>query len=128
MTRPGSHYGLEITRDANADLSANQYYFVKLIDDDTCDLAGANERAIGVLQDKPAEGEACAIRVTGTTICIAAEAIAVGKKVTPTAAGKGEVVDAAGEWYGGIALTAAAADGDEFELLLHPGDSVASDA
>lgn len=90
---------IEITLTAAADLSAKQYYAVKLDTDNKAALCGANEKALGILQNKPASGEQAVVRIEGITLCKVAEAVAFGNYLTPTAAGKAEVCDAADEDY-----------------------------
>ena len=56
-----------ITLKAGADLSAKQYFFVKIDGDGDVVLAGNGENAIGVLQNAPASGEAANIAVAGVS-------------------------------------------------------------
>jgi hypothetical protein len=116
---------ISITRKADADLSARQYRFVTATASNGCALAGANARALGVLQNKPKSGEAAAIQTEGQTKVVAGGAFAVGDYVKSDANGK--AVQVTGEAAGtivellGIALEAAAADGDIVEIQLIHG-------
>jgi hypothetical protein len=56
-----------ITLKAGADLSAKQYFFVKIDANGDAVLAGNGENAIGVLQNAPASGEAANIAVAGVS-------------------------------------------------------------
>jgi hypothetical protein len=56
-----------ITLKAGADLSAKQYFFVKIDANGDVVLAGNGENAIGVLQNAPASGEAANIAVAGVS-------------------------------------------------------------
>jgi len=123
--------GIDFTFAAAADLSSYQYCFVYLTADLTVNMSGLNARAIGILQNKDADaaGKACIVRLLGVSKLIAGEEIAVSKMITSTAAGRGEIADAADEWCPAFSLTAAAADGDEMTVLLGGGfDAVSSDA
>ena len=119
---------LDLTFKAGADLSDKQYYIVYVSAADTVNVCGANGKAIGVLQNKPKSGEAAVVRVGGTTKVIMNEAAAVGKYITSTSAGKGEIADAAGEHVIGILLEAATAQDDIVEMLITTFTAHASDA
>lgn len=63
------------------------------------------------------------VDVIGITRCIASEAIAAGAAVTATTGGKIATAPTDGQRQLGIAMGAAAADGDEIDVLLTPGVS-----
>ena len=81
---------LDITCTAAADLSNYQYRFVKLTADNTVNVCGAGEQAIGVLQNKPISGAAARVRVFGISRITngTAGAIAFGAKAMSAADGK----------------------------------------
>ena len=56
-----------ITLKAGADLSAKQYFFVKIDANGDAVLAGNGQNAIGILQNAPTEGEAANIAVAGVS-------------------------------------------------------------
>jgi hypothetical protein len=56
-----------ITLKAGADLSAKQYFFVKIDANGDAVLAGNGQNAIGILQNAPASGEAANIAVAGVS-------------------------------------------------------------
>ena len=130
-------YGTDITLLAAADLSAKQFYAVKVDSNGKAALAGAGEHAIGVLQNKPTSGNAATVRISGATKMVASAAIAAGAVVAATAAGKsvtatkastntsdaGVAADAlVGSNVLGVALTAAGADLDVHEVCItHSG-------
>lgn len=118
------------TYKAAADLSTYQYHFVKLSAAYTVALCGANEHSIGILQNKPSAAGAAAVVALpgGTSKHVAGEAIAAGKFITSKADGHGEVVDAAGEYCGALAIDAATADGDIIEVEVVAFTAHASDA
>lgn len=107
-----------ITRTANADLSAKQYYFVEAIAGGKADACNAiTDVALGVLQNDPTSGLPAAIAVLGTSKVVAGAAIAECARVAPMASGKAQT-SAITQYARGIALEAAAADGDIIEILL----------
>ena len=55
-----------ITLEAAADLSAKQYYFVAVDSNGKAALTGDDGNPIGVLQNKPAAGEAATICTAGS--------------------------------------------------------------
>ncbi len=113
---------LTITRSADADLSAKQFFAVKATADGGCDLAGANERVLGVLTNDPQAAGAAAVQVAGVARVVAGGVFAAGDYLKSDAAGKATKQDAeaAGTLVEvfAIALEAAAADGDQVEVLL----------
>lgn len=128
LTQAGA---LDVTLLANASLTTKQYYAVKR--DATTGLvalAGANEKCLGILQNKPAEGELAQVRVAGVSLAKLTEGgtISFGKFLTPTANGDLEICDAAGEEYIGKLLTHGAATGDLTEVLVIHGEVEATDA
>jgi hypothetical protein len=83
------------THVAAADLSAKQYYIVKLSTTDTIDVTDTAAAAYGVLQDKPKSGEQGTVAVCGAggisrVICDGSgTAIAVGDYIKAHTNGKG---------------------------------------
>lgn len=64
------NWGLDITLVAAADLSAaaNQYKFVELDNDGKVTVCNAaTDKPVGVLQNRPASGEAATVRVLGVS-------------------------------------------------------------
>ena len=93
--------------------------------------SGANGRAIGIHQgdQSVSSGEFLDVALSGGGAKLeVAEACAVGKLLTSTAAGKGEIADAAGEFVGAIAFEAGAADGDIIGVRVVALQAQASDA
>jgi hypothetical protein len=96
-------------------------------------LAGANERAIGILQNKPNNGETASVMLYGISKAVAAGPITIGSPVVAAANGR---VSAAGAFHNhgdasnnpptgqqrvlGFALTGATAAGQVIEVLLAP--------
>lgn len=90
---------------------------------------GLNERAIGIAQNNAntADGDSVEVVVAGGAKLKCAETIALGKFVTSTAAGLGEVADAAGEWVGAIAMEDGLVN-DIIGVRIEGFQAVASDA
>ena len=128
-----------ISMKAAGDLSSKQFYCMKVSAANTVDTNdAAGGRVIGVLQNKPdAAGRDATVAVAGRSKAVAGAAVAAGAYVKALANGKVDdaatapTVDASGASATaastganviGIALTAAAADGEVIEvLLLHCG-------
>lgn len=110
---------------AGADLSAKQFYAVKLTAADTIDVAGAaSDLCIGILQDAPASGKGGSVQVLGISKASSdgsGTAIAVGDRVGPNSSG--QLVKKATADYNamGIALDASVAAGTIIRVLLIPG-------
>lgn len=117
-----------LTRKADSDLSAKQYFAVKLTATNGCDLAGASDAAggeaiLGVLQNKPTLGKAAEVMLpSSVTRVVAGAAFAVGDPLKVDA--NGRFIKATGEAAGTLvhvvatALEAAAALGDIVEAQL----------
>ena len=71
-----------------ADLSTNQFQFVRLDANDKLVLAdAAGQSVLGILQNKPKLGEAAAVRCVGISLLEASGALASNALVATTAAG-----------------------------------------
>lgn len=122
-------YGIDQSFKAAADLSSYQYHFVKLSAANTVNLCGANERAIGILQNKPdAANETARVRLLGVSKLVAGEIIDRGTMITSKSDGHGEEADAASEWVRAMAIEAAGAANDVITVLLVAFDAHESDA
>jgi hypothetical protein len=118
---------------AGADLRNYPFAPVRLDATGRVVLTGANERAIGILQNKPNTGETASVMLYGISKAVAAGAISIGSPVVAAADGQ---VAAAGAFHNhgaasdnpptgqqrvlGFALTAATAAGQVIEVLLAP--------
>ena len=113
---------------AGADLSSKQYHFVKLSAIDTIVACGANEKPIGILMNKPVQGEAAEVALPGGGAKLKiSENVALQKVLTSTVDGAGEVADAAGEWVGAEAIQAGSTN-DVISVLVILLQAQASDA
>lgn len=136
-------HATDITLIAGADLSAKQFYAVKLNSSGQVIAAGAGEAAIGVVQNKPASGQAATVRVAGITKIVAGIAITAGAAVASGAAGKAKPAVAAstntgdaggatdalvGSYVLGFALEEATADGQLIGLLIDKLGAIAATA
>lgn len=113
---------------AAADLSSYQYRFVCLVGDNIVNLCGANGKSVGILANKPdAAGKTAEVLSIGSTGKLKiSETVAVSKLLTSTAAGLGEVADAAGEFCGAMALQEGV-ENDIIEVLVVAISTHASD-
>ena len=109
------HPVLVLSDAAAADLSTHQHKLVKLASGIA--LCGAGEAALGVLQNDPVSGQAADVLVMGVSRCIAGAAVTAGAKVMSDAAGKAITATSTNQACG-VALTAAAADGDLISILV----------
>ena len=123
----GPNYVLDKGFQANEALT--QYYLVKLVTAsegyvDQSDTT--NEVCIGVTQEACTAADATSgkivdVRIMGVSTCVASQAVNLGELVRSSGAGKvSGLAGAAKQKVLGIALTAAGADGDQFDVLLTP--------
>jgi len=113
--------GRKITRVCGATtLAAKQFHFVKLHTDGTLIVTAAETDApYGLLQNNPGVGGEAEVMKDGVSRCVAGEPIAIGEFVGTKSDGRAQVmahgVDTT-KYIVGIALSAAAADGEEFSV------------
>lgn len=112
----------EITRKADADLSGatNRGRAVVLTANNGCALAGANGKAIGILDNLPKAGSAARIITGGTAKVRAGAAYAVNARLASDANGR-LVTAAADETVVAIAMEAALAADELREARVTPG-------
>lgn len=101
-------------------LATKQFYIVKQHTDGTMILAAAaTDKIVGVLQNKPAVGQAALVRFLGTTKVVAGGTISVGAWVTAYSNGKAVATTTDKDVVLGKYLgTASAASGDIIEIQL----------
>ena len=118
-----SNNSLKVTLIAGADLSAKQYYFVKMSADNTCVLcSAATDAPIGVLQNSPESGEEASVLVIGGTKLVASAAIAAGIKIGTASTGKADAKVAGTdttEYTVSQVLLASAADADVLTAVIN---------
>ena len=90
---------------------------------------GLNERAIGISANDAStvDGDVVEVVVDGGAHLKVSETVALGKMITSTANGEGEVADAAGEWVGALAYEDGLAN-DVIGVKVVGFQAVASDA
>lgn len=115
--------GFRINIISGADLTTKKFRFVKVNADAKAVLAGADENAVGVLQDEAVLGEATNIMVSGITKVVAGGAVTAGSNISSDA--NGEAVTAGAGAILGIALESAGA-GEMCTLLLVAKNSIAA--
>lgn len=109
-----------------ANEAITQYELVKLTSTEgAVDMADtANEQILGVAQeaatsDEATDGKVINVRMMGVSTVIAGEAISIGSLVNAKADGRvKDLAAATKQKVCGIALTAAAADGDHIDVWL----------
>lgn len=118
---------LDISLKAAGNLAGYQYCFVKLTADNTVDVCGADEQALGILQNKPgAAGQAARVRVMGVSRIVGGEALAYGDKVGSGALGVGMVQIHDKDYFNGVVIegNAGFATGTETASVLLYGVSM----
>ncbi len=91
-------------------------------------LCGANERAIGVLMNAPDSGQGAEVALIGGGAKLKiSETVALGKLLTSTGTGFGEVADASGEWVAALAIQDGV-ENDVISVLVVAMQAQASDA
>lgn len=80
--------GLSISFPTNADLSSNQFYFVKLSSANAVLPTAATDLPIGILQNKPKSGQNAEVMVYGVSKVVANGALSSGNTVGTDSSGK----------------------------------------
>jgi len=107
-----------ISEPASGDLSASQFCLVALGTTGVAKASAQGQRVDGVLYNEPAAlGRAAQVAVSGTARVKAGAVIALGAKVTTTAAGLAETASS-GDYIIGVAREAATASGDIIALEI----------
>lgn len=114
---------LKVTLIAGGDLSAKQYFFVKMSADNTCVIVnGATDVPIGVLQNAPGTGGEASVTVIGGTKIVSSASIAAGIKIGTNNAGKADAKVAGTdttEYTVGQVLQAAGADNELLTAVIN---------
>jgi hypothetical protein len=111
-----------ITLVAAADLSAEQFTHIEA----GAVQAGAGEKAVGILQNKPTSGQSATIAIAGSiSKVVAGAAVSAGAQVASDATGRA-VTATTSDVVTGTALTAAGAADEIFEVLLAEGTTVSA--
>ena len=88
-----SPYGTKITLVAGADLSALQYYFVKINSSgQAIACAAATDQPIGILQNAPIANQEAEILVAGGSKLVLGGTVTIGQVVSPSSAGAGVAI------------------------------------
>ena len=108
--------GFSFTRVAGADLSALQYYYVKLSTTDTVVVcAAATDVPIGILQNAPTSGQEATIMVTGISKVNSNAALSIGDLIGTAGDGQADAkvpgTDTT-EYVVGVVLEASGAAGE----------------
>lgn len=102
LTEVTDEGAVDLRLESQTDQSSNQYKAEIMSAAGRVALAGLNERVIGILQNAP-NGSAtvpavATVRVCGVSKLKVGEACSFGRLITATAAGLGEMADAANEF------------------------------
>jgi len=107
--------GFSFTRVAGADLSSDQYKYVKLSTTDTVILcAAATDVPIGILQNAPASGAEATIMVTGISKVSSDAALSIGNLIGTSADGQADAKTSGSdttEYVVGVVLEASSGAG-----------------
>ncbi|CAB4158439.1 hypothetical protein UFOVP711_4 [uncultured Caudovirales phage] len=114
---------VKITLVAGEDLSAKQYYFVKINTSGQAMLcSGATDKPIGVLQNDPASGEEAVVTVVGGSKVVASASIDEGVLIGTASTGKADAkvpgTDTT-EYVAGTVILASGADGEILTALIN---------
>ncbi|MBP7548667.1 MAG: hypothetical protein KA761_00155 [Gemmatimonadaceae bacterium] len=113
-----------ISVDAAGDLSAADYHPVKLdASGKAVACSAVADIAVGIVQNKPAVGQAATVAVAGVSKARAVGTIGAGALVAPAASGLGVQAAVSTNRVMGIALVGGVA-GDIIPVLLSPGGQV----
>ncbi len=103
---------------AAADLSAKQFFFIKVVAAGEANVTtAATDTILGILQNKPLAGEIAQVKVMGGSKLLCGATTAVGDRVISDGAGEGIPEATAGDTIGAIALEAGA-NGDVFSVFI----------
>lgn len=108
--------GTQVTKTftAGEDLSAKQFYFVKLSSGNVVACTAVTDVPIGVVQNKPTSGKPAEVVMLGGTKIVAGGNLAAGVQIGTTTAGKAAALAAGTDttkYVAGTLVTAAGADG-----------------
>lgn len=111
---------------ASADLSAKQYYFVKMSGANTVDVTSAiTDKTIGVLQNTPSSGQAAEVCVFGITKVVADGNLTAGNLIGTSSDGQADAIVAGTDttvYVVGQALESAAA-GNTTTMFFNPSNA-----
>ena len=116
--------GIDIgTLTAAADLSSNQYYFVKLASATTVNVCTAiTDLPIGILQNTPTSGQAADVRIFGISKASADGTLTAGRWIGTSADSQASGITPGSDttvYVMGQAIQAASA-GETFTMFLNP--------
>ena len=95
---------LDVSFIASGSLAALQYTFVEMSADNTVQ-AYSSGPAIGVLQNKPTDGQTARVRVLGVTRLVASDNETYGSKIGATTGGQGVMVTSDKDKYYGVCIS-----------------------
>lgn len=114
--------GFSFSRNAGADLSAEQHKFVKIDSSGDIVLTGSTEASAGVLQNDPLQTEPGTVLNVGISKVVAGAAVAAGAFVMSDGSGRAITATATNRVLGTALEAAGAADEKIAVLLTSQGD------
>lgn len=112
--------GKTITLEAAVDLSAKQFYPVKLVTGGKCNICtAATDVVVGILLNDPRAGEEGVVGLFGIYQVVFGATTAAGDRLTSNGTGEAIVTTTAADWVFGIAL-AVQATGDIGPAIVGP--------
>ena len=97
---------------------AKQYHFVKVTGAHTAGLTGLDEKAVGVLQNKPQSvGAASTVAISGVSLVVADGPIEAGDNIYSDAAGRASATGIS-QNINGVAIESAGGAGELIPVLL----------
>ncbi len=107
---------------ADADMSSKQFYIVKQTGAESCAVAGAGEKAVGISENNPLATEAVAIVTLGMTKVVTdgTTPIAIGDSLMADANGKAVKASTTADEAIGIAAGVSTADGVVIAINVLP--------
>lgn len=109
---------------ASTGLTAAQYFFVRSTGGNTCLLAtsatGGVNRAVGVLQNDPASGQAAQVRFIGRSKITTGGAITAGDLIASSTGGAAVTASTTGQFVVGKALNAGSSAGTIIDMYVLP--------
>lgn len=115
--------GQRISLVAGADLTERIYRFVRLNASGQVVLSGATDVPVGVLYNRPANGQAATVVLNGVVLLYSGGSVSAGARVAPDANGRAVTAGATSVGYG-IALTPATGADQLISVLLLPTAAV----
>lgn len=118
MAYGGGDY-IDVSIPAAADLSSNQYRLIVVDTNGRGTISAANNKVLGILQNKPAAQDAPArVRIAGISKMVAGEALAENDYIASNAQGFGTAAASAADEVCAICIAAVGGSADIADVVL----------